>query len=152
LVAIAVLSLAQIGGRLLGFAAHSFDEFAGWCMAASSFLGLAYTLRANEHIRMTLLLHHARGRTRRALEAACLAAGVALVGFFAWHALDMAWFSYVTGDVSQGLVPAPLWIPQSAMAAGLAILLVALADDLVIALAGGTPAYDRAAHAPGFER
>jgi TRAP-type C4-dicarboxylate transport system permease small subunit len=156
LVAIAVLSLAQVGGRLLGFAAHSFDEFAGYCMAASSFLGLAYTLRANEHIRMTLLLHHARGGARRALEIACLAAGVFLAGFFAWYACDMTWFSYATGDVSQGLVPVPLWIPQSAMAAGLAVLLVALADDLVAALRGRALSYDDAetrktGAAPGFE-
>ena len=152
LVAIAALSLAQIGGRLLGFAAHSFDEFAGYCMAASSFLGLAFTLRANEHIRMALVLHRARGRVRRALELACLAVGIVLTGFFAWYAADMVWFSFVTHDVSQGLVPVPLWIPQTGMALGLAILLVALLDDLVAALLGAPPSYDRrqgAAH--GFE-
>lgn len=153
LVAIAVLALAQIGGRLLGFAAHSFDEFAGYCMAASSFLGLAYTLRANEHIRMALLLHRLRGRVRRALEVACLAAGVLLVAFFAWHAADMVWFSLVTHDVSQGLVPVSLWIPQAGMALGLVVLLVALLDDLMVALAGGVPSYDSAeAAASAFER
>ena len=153
LVAIAVLSLAQIGGRLLGFAAHSFDEFAGYCMAASSFLGLAYTLRASEHIRMTLLLQRTRGSLRRALELACLAVAVLLVAFFAWHAADMVWFSLVTHGVSQGLVPVPLWIPQTGMALGLAILLVALLDDLIIALAGGVPSYDRVgAGASTFER
>jgi TRAP-type C4-dicarboxylate transport system permease small subunit len=157
LVAIAALSLVQIGSRLLGFAAHSYDEFAGYCMAASSFLGLAYTLRASEHIRMTLVLHRLRGGARRALEIACLAAAAVLTGFFAWYAADMTRFSYVTGDVSQGLVPVPLWIPQSAMAAGLAVLLVALADDLVRALAGRAPSYDeaqarKAGASPAFER
>ena len=153
LVAIAVLSLAQIGGRLLGFAAHSFDEFAGYCMAASSFLGLAYTLRASEHIRMALLLHRTRAAPRRALEFACLASGILLVGFFAWYAADMVWFSFVTHDVSQGLVPVPLWIPQAGMALGLAILLIALLDDLAVALAGGTASYDRVqASSSAFER
>jgi len=153
LVAIAALSLAQIGGRLLGFAAHSFDEFAGYCMAASSFLGLAYTLRASEHIRMALLLHRARGPARHALEIACLAAGVLLIGFFAWHAAGMVWFSFVTHDVSQGLVPVPLWVPQTGMALGLAILLIALLDDLAITLAGGTASYDRIqASSSAFER
>jgi len=153
LVAIAVLALAQIGGRLLGFAAHSFDEFAGYCMAASSFLGLAYTLCANEHIRMTLLLQRTRGRLRRALELACLAAAVLLVAFFAWYAVDMVWFSLATHDVSQGLVPVPLWIPQTGMALGLVVLLVALLDDLVTALAGGVPSYDSVeAAASAFER
>jgi TRAP-type C4-dicarboxylate transport system permease small subunit len=153
LIAIAVLSLAQIGGRLLGFAAHSFDEFAGYCMAASSFLGLAYTLRASEHIRMTLIVHRTRGAARRTLELACLAAGAFLAGFFAWHASDMAWFSYTTHDVSQGLVPVPLWIPQTGMALGLVVLLVALLDDLIVALGGGVPSYDSAkAAASAFER
>jgi TRAP-type C4-dicarboxylate transport system permease small subunit len=157
LVAIAVLSLMQIGGRLLGFAAHSFDEFAGYCMAASSFLGLACCLRANEHIRMTLLLHRARGATRRALESGCLAAGALLVGFFAWYTCDMAWFSFTTHDVSQGLVPVPLWIPQSGMALGVAILLIALLDDLVLVLSRKTPSYDsvdmaKAATGLEFER
>lgn len=153
LVAVAVLSLTQIGGRLLGFAAHSFDEFAGYCMAASSFLGLAYTLRASEHIRMTLVVHRTRGATRRALELACLAAGVFLVGFFAWYAADMVWFSYTTHDVSQGLVPVPLWIPQMGMALGLATLFLALLDDLVVVLSGKAPAHARAPNpATAFER
>ena len=153
LVAITVLSLAQIGGRLLGFAAHSFDEFAGYCMAASSFLGLAYTLRANEHIRMALVLHRTRGLPRRVLEIGCLAAGTLLIGFFAWYACDMLWFSFVTHDVSQGLVPVPLWIPQTGMTLGLVILLLALLDDLVVALSGATPSFDRVeATASAFER
>ncbi|HUX24648.1 MAG TPA: TRAP transporter small permease, partial [Burkholderiales bacterium] len=47
LILIAVLTLAQIGGRLLDFDAYSYDDFAGFCMAASSFLGLAHTYRRN---------------------------------------------------------------------------------------------------------
>ena len=40
LVCIGAMTLAQIGGRLLGVAARSFDDFAGFAMAASFFLGL----------------------------------------------------------------------------------------------------------------
>src|SRR5258707_5667311 len=79
LVAIAVLSAAQIAARELGFAAYSYDDFAGFCLAPSSFLGLAYTFRENEHIRMPLLLHHARGGTRPGLEPVTLAAAAYLV-------------------------------------------------------------------------
>ena len=144
LVAIAVLSLLQIGSRLAGIAAHSLDEFAGYCMAASSFLGLAYTLRANEHIRMTLVLHHTHGHLRRALELAALAASAGIVGFFAWWSVDMVTTSFELNDVSQGLVPIRLWIPQSGMALGLAILLIALLDDLALALRGRMTSFDSA--------
>ncbi len=141
LVLIAALSLAQICGRLLGFAAYSFDDFAGFCMAASSFLGLAHTYRRNEHIRVALLVDRFSGGKRRLVEALCLAASSFLIGFFAWYAIDMAWTSYAINDVSQGLVPVPLWVPQSGMALGLSIMSIALLDDLIVALAGGTPSY-----------
>ena len=141
LVLIAALSLAQIGGRMLGFAAYSFDDFAGFCMAASSFLGLAHTYRRNEHIRVALAIDHVSGGRRRALEALCLTASTFLIGFFAWYAIDMVWTSYQINDVSQGLVPVPLWLPQGGMALGLIIMAIALADDLIVVLAGGAPSY-----------
>ena len=157
LVWIALLSLTQIFGRLLGFAAHSFDEFAGYCMAAASFLGLAWTFRCNEHIRVTLALARTRGGARRAMEIGCLLIATALVGYFAWSSVAMVWLSYTLNDVSQGLVPVKLWIPQSGVALGLAILLLALLDDLLVLIAGGTASYKVAGAAsapesPAFER
>ena len=141
LILIAALSLAQICGRLLGFAAYSFDDFAGFCMAASSFLGLAHTYRRNEHIRVALVIDRFSGGTRRVLELLCLAASTFLIGFFAWYAADMVLFSYQNNDVSQGLVAVPLWLPQGGMALGLVIMTIALLEDLVTVITRGTPSY-----------
>jgi len=157
LVAIAVMSLMQIGGRLLGFAAHSFDEFAGYCMAASSFLGLAWTFRCSEHIRMTLVIGQTKGGLRHGLEVLCLVLGTAMMGYFAWWALDMAWTSFSLNDVSQGLVPVKLWIPQSGMALGLSIMTIALLDDLLMVCLGRSPSYEShhvagGDRSPAFER
>lgn len=145
LVAIAVLSLAQIAGRELGLPASSLDEFAGYCLAAASFLGLAWTFREGEHIRMTLVVHHVRGRVRCALETATLAVAAFLVGLFTWYACDMTLTSYRLGDVSQGLVPVPLWIPQSGMTLGLAVMFIAVVDDFVQVLRGAETSFDAAA-------
>ncbi len=157
LVAIAVLTASEIVGRELGFEMRSFNDFAGFCLAATSFLGLAYTFRANEHIRMTLLLHHLRGAPRRALELASLAAATFLVGYFAWYSCVMTVVSWQIHDVSQGLVAVPLWIPQSGMALGLVVLFIAVLDDLVSALSGRPTAYEaaearKAGAQPTFER
>jgi TRAP-type C4-dicarboxylate transport system permease small subunit len=157
LVCIAAMTLAQIGGRLLGIAARSFDDFAGFAMAASFFLGLAWTMRCGEHIRVSLLLHQAGGAARRALELICLALSLFLCAYFAWYAIDMTWTSYQLKDVSQGLVAVPLWVPQSGMALGLAVLVVALADDFLVTLGGGTSSYEaaeakKAGAMPSFER
>lgn len=157
LVCIAVMTLAQIGGRLLSFAARSFDDFAGFAMAASFFLGLAWTLRCGEHIRVNLLLKNMHGAKRRGFEIVCLAISLFLCGYFAWYTVDMTWTSYQLNDVSQGLVAVPLWIPQSGMALGLVVLVVALADDLVALFSGGTSSYEAAEAKksdamPSFER
>jgi TRAP-type C4-dicarboxylate transport system permease small subunit len=158
LVAIAALSLTQIVERLLGVAAHSYDEFAGYCMAASSFLGLAWTLRCNEHIRMTLAISGLEGVRRHVVEVVCLGAAAIITGYFAWSSIGMVWISYDLNDVSQGLVPIKLWIPQFGMALGLVILLLAFVDDLWAALSGGRPSYEiaeaakAAADTPSFER
>jgi len=53
---IAVLILAQIIGRFFGVLVPSANEIAGFLMAASSFLALAYVFRAGSHIRVTMLL------------------------------------------------------------------------------------------------
>ena len=157
LIAIGVLSLIQIVARLLGMAAPSYDEFAGYCMAASSFLGLAWTLRCNGHIRMTLVINSAKGALRRKLEFLCLAVAVSMTGYFTWWSLSMVWTSYTLNDVSQGLVPIRLWIPQSGMALGLTILLLAFIDDLVATVRGGNLSYEIAkasnseANSPAFE-
>lgn len=156
LVLIGALSLLQISGRLLGFAAHSFDEYAGYCMAASTFLGLTWTFRCNEHIRLALLLQRTRGGVRRAMEILCLAVALGIIGFFAWSTIDMTWTSFTLKEPSQGLVPILLWIPQSSMAAGLAVMVLALVDDLIVAIAGGQTSYESGAapadNSPSFER
>src|SRR4051794_23834160 len=65
LVAIAVLVLAQIVGRLLGILVPSADDFAGYAMGASVFLALAHTLRAGGHIRVSLIIDRLGPRARR---------------------------------------------------------------------------------------
>lgn len=157
LVCIAAMTLAQIIGRLLGVAARSFDDFAGFSMAASFFLGLAWTMRCGEHIRVTLVLQHVHGGARRALEILCLAASLFLCGYFAYYTVDMTVTSYRLNDVSQGLVAVPLWIPQVGMALGLVVLVIALADDLLASLSGGVPSYaaaeaSKASAMPSFDR
>ena len=45
-VAVAVLVAYQLGGEVFPYVPRSADEFAGYCMGASAFLGLADALRA----------------------------------------------------------------------------------------------------------
>ncbi|MDF1587445.1 TRAP transporter small permease [Marinimicrococcus flavescens] len=140
LVLIAVAIILQVVGRSLGYVVDS-TEIAGFFMAASSFFALAHTFKSGSHVRVTILAHALTGGTRRLLEAWCCLAAAAATGYLAWHAIGLAWQSWDFEDISPGLLAIPFWIPQSAMAAGLVLLVVALVDEAVAVLRGAMPSY-----------
>jgi len=141
LLAIAVMVLAQVGGRLVGLLVPLADEFGGFCLGASSFLALAMTFRAGGHVRVSLLLQHLAPGRRRLAELWCLGAAALLAGYFTYYLADMVRESYLFGDVGQGIVPTPLWLPQTGMALGMAAFALALVEELIVVARGGAPAY-----------
>jgi TRAP-type C4-dicarboxylate transport system permease small subunit len=72
MIALLLLIVANVLGRLLGFYLRGADAYAGYAMAASSFFALAYALGHGDHIRVTLFVQKASGARRRALELWCL--------------------------------------------------------------------------------
>lgn len=131
LTALLAIVTAQVVLRWLGVPFPGGTAYAGYCMAASSFLALAYALNAHAHIRVSVLLSRLEGRARRLVELWCLAVATGLSWWFAWYAVKAVRVSRMINDVSQGQDATPLWIPQLAMAAGALILAVAFTDHLV---------------------
>lgn len=141
LATIALLTLAQIASRILGFLIPSADDFAGMAMAAASFFGLAHTLRRGSHVRVILLLSKLGPSRRRVLEIVCLAAALATLGFVTWHTGWMIYFAHRYNEFTIGLIPVPKWIPMMTMIIGLAVLTIAYLDDLVQILTGRRASY-----------
>lgn len=141
LAAIVLTIVGQIAARFVGKTVDS-TELAGFCLAASTFLGLAYTFRGGAHIRVTLLVGRLSGTRRKWVELWCCAASALIVGYLAWHAIAFARQSHEFGDISPGLLAAPFWIPQSGMALGLVILTVALVDETIAVARGREPIYE----------
>jgi len=131
MVGILLMVLASVVGRLAGFNLRGSDAYAGYCMAAASFLALAHTLKRGEHIRVNLFLDRFDGRLRRPLELWSHAAGTFFCAVLAFYSARLVWQSRAFNDISQGNDATPLWIPQIAMAAGAAILLVAMIDNFI---------------------
>jgi TRAP-type C4-dicarboxylate transport system permease small subunit len=154
LVAICLIVVAQVGGRVIdgiatlitgdriGLLVPSAAEFSGFFLAAASFLALAYTFRHDGHIRVSLVITRFTGRTRHWIELWCLTFAACLTGFFSWHTILLVLDSMEYDEVSYGMIPVPLWIPQSFMAFGLIVLTVALLDDLVRVIGGDKPSYE----------
>ncbi len=141
LLLIGTLAMVLLGifGRLFAFQVPGTDAYAGYCMAGSGFLALAHTLARGEHIRVKLILERAGVRARRGLELFSLAAASVLAIAFAYYSVRLAWQSYTLHDISSGNDATPLWIPQLAMAAGVAVFAIAFVDQFVLELRGARP-------------
>lgn len=136
-VGIEVLVLYQLGGQFLPYIPRSADEFAGYCMAASAFLSLAYTFNANEHIRVTLVSDRLGPLGRRLLDLAAVSITVPLTAYLAWHFSKMSWVTWQLDERSAGLIALPLWIPQAAMAIGAVLFFVAVVQRALRVWGGG---------------
>ncbi len=141
LAAIAAIILAGAIARLFGTLVPSASELSGYLVVASTFLGLAPTLRSGGHIRVELFASRLGPRARRWLEIWCLVAGLILIGFLAYASIELIVNSFTNHVTSSGLLPVPLWIPQVSMVLGLVVMAVALFELLVNTLAGHQPSY-----------
>lgn len=126
----------RLTGRAIGLLIPSYATFAGYFLAAGSFFALAYAFAHGTHIRVTLALQHMPAAPRRIAEVGTAALATVLSGYFAWFMLALTRESLRFGDLSSGLVAIPLWIPQSAMTAGLVALTIAAADRTLRAARG----------------
>lgn len=156
LVAIAVLVLVQVAGRIIdrslialgrepvGIAITSLSEMGGFLFVGAAFLALAGTLRAGGHVRVTMLTDNLPAPMARLVAVPVLLGALGLCAFALYSAFVQARDSYTFDAVSFGMAKFPLWVPQSVMVAGLLLLAISLVDELVALLRGETPGYRQA--------
>lgn len=129
LLAILIVIIGQMVARWMLIPFPGSSEYAGYLMAASSFLAFAYALNAGAHIRVSLLLN-SLGRHRFFGELWCMVIGVAASTYLAWFAVKAIYWSLKFKDVSQGQDATPLWIVQLPVAFGAVLLAVCFWDNL----------------------
>ncbi len=143
LVAIAVLVVGQIVARLLNVQIPGVSEFAGYSLAATSFLGLAYSFRSGSHIRVTLITEKLPSRTERYLLVLVLFFSFAMIGIWAYNSIQLAYESWVFKEMSSGILKYPIWIPQLSMGIGVTLFCIAILEDLANVLRGEIPNFEK---------
>lgn len=153
LASIAVVMLLQAAMREVGLLLRGADDIVGWLCAASAFLALGYTFRHGELVRVGLLIDRMAPARRRQAEVAVLGLAVLVVGYIVWASANFVYESWQFEEVAQGLIQIPIWIPQLSFVAGAVVFFVAVLDEFVVLVTGGTPSYRRAeeAHRSGVE-
>lgn len=134
LVLICGLILAQVVARNMGTTLRDAEEFAAWAMAAAGFFGLPYALHQGSHIRVQVALRFFPERAQHVLEIIATLVGLAIAAYLAWYCIAFVYESYTFNEVSQGLVPVPMWLPQLPMPIGATLLVLAFIERLVCVL------------------
>lgn len=89
-----------------------------WTMLA----GGAYTLQKGKHVRIDLFIEHLSPRTQQIFEMITSVAGMVFCAVITWQAYEMIAVSFAYGKVSATPLRVPMWIPQSALLLGFALL------------------------------
>jgi TRAP-type C4-dicarboxylate transport system permease small subunit len=132
LVLVAIFILTGIASRLFGFYIRGLAEYSGYCMAASSFLALAYTFGQKGHIRITLFLEKANKNIRRVLELWCLSVTTFFSGFLSYYFIKLLIISIDFKVSSEGAVEFYILIQQSTTAIGSTIFFICVLHNFIL--------------------
>lgn len=144
LAGICVLMLAQAGGREFSLLIRGADDITGWLCAASAFFALGHTFRHGELVRVGLWLGFLQPPARRRAELAALGVTALFVGYMVWAVTGFVYESWKFHEVAQGLLKAPIWIPQLSLVLGSVIFLIAVLDELIRVIKHQKPSYQLA--------
>jgi TRAP-type C4-dicarboxylate transport system permease small subunit len=133
-------ALGLFRGDPLGLLIPSYTDFTGYFLAAGAFLALAGTFRAGQHIRVEIVVGRLGARARQRVELWCLFVAFCASAYATYYVGLLAYDAWRFGDKSEGMVPVPLWLPQSSLVIGLFVFALALVDAYVRALRPAAPA------------
>ena len=132
LILVATFILTGIASRIFGFYIRGLAEYSGYCMAASSFLALAYTFGEKGHIRITLFLEKSNKSIRGFLELWCLSAATIFSGFLSFYFIKMLIISIKFQERSEGADEILIWIPQVSVALGSTIFFICVLHNFIL--------------------
>jgi len=132
LILVAIFILTGIASRIFGFYIRGLAEYSGYCMAASSFLALAYTFGEKGHIRITLFLEKSNKSIRGFLELWCLSAATIFSGFLSFYFIKMLIISIKFQERSEGADEILIWIPQVSVALGSTIFFICVLHNFIL--------------------
>lgn len=139
--AILVLMIGASVGRVANWRVAWINDVTAWLCAAAAFLGMAYSFRNGDFVRVTLLLESVTPAVRRWLEILSLLTATVAISYLGWWAARFTYDSWRFNDIAGNMVAIPIWIPQMSFAVGSAILVIAVVDECVTVLRGAKPSY-----------
>lgn len=134
-----VVVLYDVVIRFAGLSTLWASEVSVYLMLAVAFLGAGPTHSVDGHFRVTIVRRFFGPRIRRYLDFASLLLALVFVVLFTIGAFGTVMFSHSLDLSTSTILQIPLWGLQGIMLAGAVLLLVAIARDLLMFMAGANP-------------
>jgi TRAP-type C4-dicarboxylate transport system permease small subunit len=110
----------SVSGRSIFIA----EEFSGYLLCWFAFMGMSYTLKADGHIRVNLLISRVSARKKALLEILSGLVGLGAFLFLTAYLALLFYNSLVTGVRSMHVSEMPLFIPQIIPVLGSALMVL----------------------------
>ncbi len=107
------------------------DEYSAYFFVGVVLLGLAFTLREEGHIRITLLTSVLGPRGRIVLDVLATIMAVAVTTFALYHASAMVYDSWSLGMLADSISETPIYLSQMVIPVGLALFDLQLVSRLL---------------------
>jgi TRAP-type C4-dicarboxylate transport system permease small subunit len=127
----ALIAVSVISRRVFNAPLLITEEISGYMMVALVFLGLAYTMKMESHVRADILLSHLPPRARAVLETIATLLALGFAGVLVAGSWRLAAEFYTQGTLSFRHLQTPLWIPGSLLVIGAVLLTLQLLARLL---------------------
>ena len=131
---IALIGAEAVARNLFATSLQITDEVGGYLLVAVTFLSMSVAEAHGAYHRVELLQANLGRRARLVSQIAFDALSLAAAAILTWQLTRLTLNSWGQEDVAPTPLQTPLWLPQSAMAIGTAILCVTLARTILTKL------------------
>lgn len=118
--------LLEIVLRLFGTSTYVLDEFVGYAIATTTFLGLGYSLERNGLIKVNILSDRLPEQHHWLLDLVISFVSFALFSWISYYWYINVSRSFKRSITSESIAETPLWIPEGMVLLGLSLLCLTL--------------------------
>ncbi len=126
-----LITVDVLGRATLGKSTLVSTEISGYALVALVFLGLAYTLRMERHIKIELLTRRLSPRKQQQLEIAVLILSLIFIAWFTWATMGPVVQNYIQHHISITYLHTPYWIPYLFVPVGAGMLAIGLLIEII---------------------
>ncbi len=130
----ALMNVEIVSRYVFGRSTQIADEYSGYFFTALTVLCFVPALRRGRFLRVSALVDRLPRPAQSAADAFAALLGACLSGIFTWSSFHLAWNSWNFGSTSLQAIQTPLFIPQSLVPVGFALLTLAFIERALAAI------------------